>query len=291
VTRVPIDVCIISHSLEDQPTRGIEVVREMRALRPHIKCVILLDSSRPQDIVDCFRAGAKGIFCKNDRLESLGRCIRTVYEGQIWAKSADLDLALEALTTVPMVRATNQKGLDLLSARERQVIQYLAAGMTNNEIANALGLSHHTVKNYLFRIFDKLGVSNRTELLSLTLNSIPAPSDCACGEAEHFSCVLEAAESGMVSAQLRLAEQLTQVDGQPPDLVSAYMWYLIAEKNTCFTYEQIVEAKSSVSRTLSPRQRAEAEQRAEGLANGKKKLSASAGQHESGKPVAIAANS
>src|SRR5271157_1845966 len=69
VARVPIDVAVISHSLDDQSGRGTEVLREMRALRPHIKGVILLDSSRPEDVLDCFRAGAKGIFCKHEQLE------------------------------------------------------------------------------------------------------------------------------------------------------------------------------------------------------------------------------
>jgi len=72
---------------------------------------------------------------------------------------------LEALANSPLVRSTNHKGVELLSARERQVIQHVAGGMSNREIAAALDLSPHTVKNYLFRIFDKLGVSSRTELL------------------------------------------------------------------------------------------------------------------------------
>jgi DNA-binding NarL/FixJ family response regulator len=280
VTRVPIDVAIVSHALDDQPARGIEVVREMRNLRPHIKGVLLLDSSQPQEIVDCFRAGAKGIFCKNERLESLSKCIRTVHDGQIWARSADLDLALEALATAPVVRATNQKGLDLLTARERQVIQYLAAGMTNCEIAGSLGLSHHTIKNYLFRIFDKLGVSNRTELLSLTINAMPAPGACTCGEEDRFSCVLEAAESGMVSAQVRLAEQCSHADGHPPDIVSAYMWYLLAEQNSCSMYERIERGKNSLSRILSSRQQSEAERKAAEWLESRKKRTASVGPEE-----------
>ncbi len=276
VTQVPIDVAVVSHSLDDQPTRGVEVLREMRALRPHIKGIVLLDSSRPQDILDCFRAGAKGIFCKNERLESLSKCIRTVHEGQIWARSADLDLALEALATAPVVRATNQKGLDLLSTRERQVIQYLASGLTNNEIASKLGLSRHTIKNYLFRIFDKVGVSNRTELLYFTMNSQPAPEVCTCGEPKRFSCVLEAAESGMLSAQLRMAEQVGKMNGNPADEVSAYMWYLLAEKNAASLHQRIEDGKKRLSRTLSPQQRSEAESRVEEWAKGRKRQAASA---------------
>src|SRR6202049_5083153 len=207
VTRVPIDVVVISHNLDDQPGHGIRVLREMRALRPKIKGVILLDSSKPQDVLECFRAGAKGIFSKQERLESLCKCIRSVHEGQIWARSVDLDQALEALANSPRVHATNHNGIDLLSERERQVIQHLAGGMTNREIAQALDLSPHKVKNYLFSIFDKLGVSIRTELLYLTLNKAQSqPAAAASGENGTFSSMIEAAESGNLAAQLRLAE-------------------------------------------------------------------------------------
>ena len=117
ITQVPIDVAVISHGLDDQPSRGAEVLRLVRGLRPHIKGVILLDTSRPEDVLDCFRSGAKGIFSKHERLESLSKCIHRVHEGQIWARSVELDLALEALATSPVVRATNHYGVELLSAR------------------------------------------------------------------------------------------------------------------------------------------------------------------------------
>src|SRR6202158_1984250 len=123
-SRVPIDVVVISHNLDDQPGHGIRVLREMRALRPQIKGVILMDSSNPQAVLECFRAGARGIFSKQERIESLCKCIRQVHEGQIWARSVDLDHALEALAKSPMVWTTDHKGIELLSTRERQVIQH-----------------------------------------------------------------------------------------------------------------------------------------------------------------------
>src|SRR5271165_661014 len=56
ITRVPIDVVVISNNLDDQPGHGTQVLREMRALRPQIKGIILLDSSNPQVVLECFRA-------------------------------------------------------------------------------------------------------------------------------------------------------------------------------------------------------------------------------------------
>jgi len=283
ITRVPIDVVVISHNLDDQPGHGTHVLREMRALRPQIKGVILLDSSKPKEVLECFRAGAKGIFSKQERLESLSKCIRSVHEGQIWARSVDLEQALEAFANSPLVRATNHKGIELLSERERQVIQHLAGGMTNREIAQALNLSPHTVKNYLFRIFDKLGVSSRTELLYLTMNHPQAqPQGTAYGGSDSFSAIIEDAEAGDPSAQLRLAEHFSKIkdfpnntDGQiagfQPASVSAYMWYLIAERTAAPMLKQIEEGKNKISQTMSPQQLADAEARATAwLKNSKK---------------------
>jgi DNA-binding NarL/FixJ family response regulator len=283
ITRVPIDVAVISHNLDDQPGRGTQVLREMRALRPQIKGVILLDSSKPQEVLECFRAGARGIFSKQERLESLCTCIRSVHEGQIWARSVDLDHVLEALANAPRVRATNHKGIELLSTRERQVIQHLAGGMTNREIAHALDLSPHTVKNYLFRIFDKLGVSSRTELLYLTMNNSQAqPPGNANGESNAISAMIGAAEAGDPSAQLRLAEHFCQIkDGQiagaQPDPVSAYTWYLLAEKTAAPMLGQIEEGKNNIRLTMSPQQLAEAEGKAAAWLKNTRKRSGFAG--------------
>jgi len=170
-----VDVVVLSSHLDEEPLRGFEVLRQLRASHPDILAIMLLDSSKRDMVLQAFRAGARGIFSRHDSVEILSKCIRSVREGQIWANSEQMTFAVEALATSPMVRAVDAHGLSLLSKREMDVVLSLAEGLTNREIAERLGLSQHTIKNYLFRVYDKLGVSSRLELLFMTLTQAGAP--------------------------------------------------------------------------------------------------------------------
>jgi two-component system, NarL family, nitrate/nitrite response regulator NarL len=163
------DVLVISSNLDEEPVRGFEVLRELRATRADLRAIMLLDSSKRESILQAFRSGARGIFSRHDSVETLGKCVRTVHQGQVWANTQQVSFAVEALASSPTVRAVDANGLNLLSKRELEVVRCLAEGLTNREIADRLGLSQHTIKNYLFRVFDKLGVSSRLELLFMTL--------------------------------------------------------------------------------------------------------------------------
>src|SRR5438105_13106374 len=135
--------------------------------------------------------------------------------------------------------------------------------MTNREIAETLGLSHHTIKNYLFRIFDKMGVSSRTELLYLTMSRSRAGTDSQPSGAEgDLSCLLRTAQAGDCGAQLRLVEHYSRTNGSAPDPVSAYMWCLVSEKNAASMRNQIEAAKDALRPSLSGQQLAEAERMA-----------------------------
>jgi two-component system nitrate/nitrite response regulator NarL len=170
-----VSVVVLSSNLDEEPLRGFELLRQLRASDPGILAIMLLDSSKRETILHAFRAGARGIFSRHDSVETLSKCIRSVYEGQIWANSQQMSYAVEALASSPVVRAVDANGLSLLSKREMDVVRSLAQGLTNREIAARLGLSQHTIKNYLFRVYDKLGVSSRLELLFMTLTQAGAP--------------------------------------------------------------------------------------------------------------------
>jgi DNA-binding NarL/FixJ family response regulator len=162
-------VVIISAHLDDDPNGGMATLREFHEAHPRTPAIIMIDSPKSTTVVDAFRAGARGIFSGHESLETLRKCVRVVFDGQVWATSQEVRIALEALSTVRTVQATVAGGLNLLTRREQQVVSLLAEGLTNREIGDRLGLSRHTIKNYLLKIFDKVGVSNRVELLFLTL--------------------------------------------------------------------------------------------------------------------------
>ena len=163
-------VAVISANLQDGPLSGFQLLRELRSSHPRTRTILLLDSSERDLVVDAFRGGARGIFCRSQSFKMLCKCIACVNQGQIWANNGELQFVLEALGQVAPLHIVNAKGKSLLSKREEQVVACVAEGLTNREIARHLNLSEHTVKNYLFRIFDKLGISGRVELVLYALS-------------------------------------------------------------------------------------------------------------------------
>ena len=88
-----------------------------------------------------------------------------VHKGQVWANSVQLQLLLKALRKVTPVRVVPSPGTNLLTLRETQVATLAAEGLTTKEIAVKLSITEHTVSNNLFRIYNKLGISSRVELV------------------------------------------------------------------------------------------------------------------------------
>ncbi|MFZ0769860.1 MAG: response regulator transcription factor [Candidatus Sulfotelmatobacter sp.] len=160
------DVVVLSPFLEEDPAKGFQVARQLRAAHPTTRIVMLLDRSERSLAVEAFRAGASGIFCRTESLKFLPKCISCVHAGQVWANRHELKYLLDALSeAMPARAAVNDIDASILSKRERDVVHGVAEGLSNREIAHRLNLTEHTVKNYLFRIFDKLGVSSRVEVV------------------------------------------------------------------------------------------------------------------------------
>lgn len=157
-------VALISAKLGENAAGGFEAVREIRAQSPVTRLITLLDTSEKTAVTEAFRAGAHGIFCRTEPFRSLAKCIQCVHLGQVWANSLELQFILEAIAQPSFANFPGAANT-LLSAREIDVVRCVAEGLTNRQIAHRLSLTEHTVKNYLFRIFDKLGVSSRVEVL------------------------------------------------------------------------------------------------------------------------------
>lgn len=159
------DIAILSENLEGTLGRGLVLLKQLRAAVPKTRAIVLLDCSDRDSVVKAFRSGARGVFSRNEPLKLLGKCVRRVHEGQLWVSSAQFQFVLEALSDSPATHLVDTKGVNLLSKREEDVVRWLAEGLTNGEIARELEISENTVKNYLFRIFNKLGVSSRVEVV------------------------------------------------------------------------------------------------------------------------------
>ena len=173
------DVAVISARLEDGPLTGFKVLHELRAAEAKIPAVMLLDCTDRDLVIDAFRGGARGVFCRDYSFETLPKCIRQVYEGQAFVSPLELDFLLDLVITTSPLKVQPSRGMARLTSRERDVVHLVADGMRNQEIANKLALSEHTIRNYLLRIYDKLGISSRVELVLYAVSgteSTPIPT-------------------------------------------------------------------------------------------------------------------
>ena len=164
--RADIDVALINADLEDGSLAGLYLIPELTAGYPETPLVVLFNAPQNDLIVQAFRAGAKGVLFRSEKIvDMVCKCICAVHNGQVWANSEQLQVLLKALSTTTPIRAGSSSRTNLLAAREGDVASLVAEGLPTKAIALRLGLTEHTVSNYLFRIYNKVGVSNRVELV------------------------------------------------------------------------------------------------------------------------------
>lgn len=159
------NVAVISLALSDDKFGGLKLIRRLAKEQPSLNCVLLLDKDDREIIIEAFRSGAVGVCERDKSCDHLCKCIRCLSMGQVWASSQQLRYVLEALVHGVPPFVTDSKGEILLSPREHEIVSKVAAGMRNREIAKLLHVSEHTIKNHLFRIFHRLGISSRSELI------------------------------------------------------------------------------------------------------------------------------
>lgn len=163
--RSRIDVVIISADVNSSPGAGYSLARTISNGYPAAAIIMLIHQPSRDATISALRAGARGLFNDQQALDHLVDCITRVRSGSIWAGPDETAFLLDAIREMPALRVVDDSDLHPLSAREMQVVRAAASGKTNKSIATELHLSEHTVKNYIFRAFEKLGVSSRVELL------------------------------------------------------------------------------------------------------------------------------
>jgi DNA-binding NarL/FixJ family response regulator len=166
VAATPVKVLVLSLNHSTAIAGQLAALRRLHLSHPGIAKIALVESYDRELVVSAFRSGARGIFCLSDtHFRLLCRCIQRVASGQIWANTEQMNFLLELVSEVPSLRVLNSRGGHLLTPREEQVVALVADGLSNRDTARELNLSQHTIKKYLFRIFDKLGISSRVELV------------------------------------------------------------------------------------------------------------------------------
>jgi len=183
IASTPPKVALLSLNSSDSLSEGMATLRQFHLAHPEVLKVLLTDVSDRELVVGAFRSGVRGIFClAESNLRVLCKCILRVADGQIWANTDQLNCLVDLIAEVPSLRVVNTAGRKLLTPREEQVVALVAEGLGNRAIARELDLSHHTVKKYLFHIFEKLGISTRVELVLYAMNhGDPRPAEWLAG--------------------------------------------------------------------------------------------------------------
>jgi two-component system NarL family response regulator len=130
---------------------GVEAVRRIRGIDPQARVVVLTTYDADEDIARALEAGAKAYILKDIAASALVACIHDVLKGKTYLAPAAAAKLAERVTQIQ------------LTPRELAALRLLADGHSNKEIATALGISERTVKSHLGHLFDKLGVTSRTE--------------------------------------------------------------------------------------------------------------------------------
>ncbi len=153
-TQTSPDVAVVDYALPDGT--GVELATELRQRTPAVPTLILTGGTGVQSAADAINAGCAGFLRKSADLHALVGGVRRIHSGEGLFDTQTLAAAIDWMNrpAPPVVD---------LTAREREVVQHLADGSTTSEIADALVLSHHTVRNHVRNVLQKLGARSQLE--------------------------------------------------------------------------------------------------------------------------------
>lgn len=182
VERKQPDVVVMDINMPDMD--GVEATRRLQELHPEVKVLVLTNYDEEQFVANLVQNGATGYLLKSAAGDELVSAIRTVHGG---GSALQPGIARKLVDSyVRMGTQRNRKTLEpheTLTRREMEILKLAARGMSNKRIADSLFLSVRTVENYMTTIYNKLGVTERTEAVLYALRkalvSLPGDSDAA----------------------------------------------------------------------------------------------------------------
>jgi len=160
LTRIPLaqpDVAILDVRLEDGS--GIEVCRELRSTNSELTCLMLTSFADDDALYASVMAGAAGYVLKQIKARDLIEDVKRVAAGESLMDPRAVARVVERISNPPK----GDPAMDSLSPQERRILEHIAEGKTNKQIADSMFLAEHTVKNYVTGLLRKLKMSSRTE--------------------------------------------------------------------------------------------------------------------------------
>jgi DNA-binding NarL/FixJ family response regulator len=152
------DVVVLDVRLPDGS--GIDVCRDLHSLHPEIRFLILTAFEEDSALLSAILAGANGFLLKQIRSDVLSEAIRAIAGGRSIIDLADIEAAKSRLRG--LASRTDER-VKYLTPQELRILEYLAEGLTNRQIADEMFLAEKTVKNYVSSLLSKMGLSRRTE--------------------------------------------------------------------------------------------------------------------------------
>jgi len=157
--------------LEDQLLpKGTRVIAELLRIAPDVKFIVQSSAANEEQTVELFRHGIRGIISRSISPDLLVRCVRRIAIGETWIDNQALNWVIEAYR-VQGAALLNPRTQMHLSPKEKAIITCITRGLRNKEIAYEMQTSEQVIKNYLRKIFDKLGVEDRVELALFSMQN------------------------------------------------------------------------------------------------------------------------